>query len=98
MWTVESESGRLHSVLIQDSVESFWEHRLPFEGIESNLQYLARDIHPQLDGGHEQWLQLPKMLREDGVQVFEVTDILKAGLEKASRQELGNIVKRFWGE
>ena len=98
MWTVNSESGRLNAVLIQDSVESFWEHRLPFEGIESNLQYLPRCIHPQTDGGHVEWLQLPKMLRGEGVQVFEVTEILRRGLERASKEELRRIVKTVWGE
>ncbi len=74
MWTVNSESGRLNAVLIQDSTESFWEKRLPFEGVESSLQYLPRCVHPQMDGGHEQWLQLPKILEEEGVKVFEVIE------------------------
>jgi arginine deiminase len=96
MWTVNSESGRLNAVLIQDSVESFWEKRLPFEGVESNLQYLPRCVHPQMEGGHEQWLQLPKMLREEGVNVFEVTGIIAKGLEKATTKEKEAIIKEIW--
>ncbi len=92
MWTVNSESGRMHAVLIQDSVESFWERRLPFEGIEANLQHLPRCVHPQADGGHEQWLQLPKMLREEGIQVFEVTGIIEKALETATVKERREIV------
>ena len=83
-------------MLIQDSVESFWEKRLPFEGIESNLQYLPRCVHPQMDGGHEQWLQLPNMLGEEGVKVFEVTNIIAKALEKATLKEKRGIIKEIW--
>jgi hypothetical protein len=96
MWTVNSESGRLNAVLIQDSVESFWEKRLPFEGVESSLQYLPRCVHPQMDGGHEQWLQLPKILGEEGVKVFEVTDIISNALEKATINEKKAIINEIW--
>ena len=96
MWTVNSESGKLKAVLIQDSVESFWEKRLPFEGIESNLQYLSRCVHPQFEGGHEQWLQLPKILKEEAVQVFEVTNILTEALNKATLKEKKQIIKEIW--
>jgi len=96
MWAVNSESGRMHAVLIQDSVESFWERRLPFEGIEANLQHLPRCVHPQADGGHEQWLQLPKMLGDEGVRVFEVTDIIRKSLETATIGERKKIVEEVW--
>jgi len=96
MWTVNSESGRMHAVLIQDSVESFWEHRLPFEGVEANLQHLPRCVHPQVDGGRQEWLQLPKMLREEGIRVFEVTGIIKKALETATVKERGEIVGEIW--
>ncbi len=96
MWTVNSECGKLDAVLIQDSTESFWEKRLPFEGIESNLQYLPRCVHPQMDGGHEQWVQLPKMLAGEGVKVFEVTDILTKALGKATLKEKRGIIKEIW--
>jgi arginine deiminase len=96
MWTVNSESGILNAVLIQDSVESFWEKRLPFEGIESSLQYLPRCVHPQLEGGHEEWLQLPKMLQEEGVKVFEVSNILAKALEIATTKEKEAIIKEIW--
>ena len=96
MWTVNSEYGKLDAVLIQDSVESFWEKRLPFEGIESNLQYLPRCVHPQIEGGHDQWLQLPKILGEEGVKVFEVNNILAKALEKATLKEKKVIIKEIW--
>ena len=96
MWTVNSEYGKLDAVLLQDSVESFWEKRLPFEGIESSLQYLPRCVHPQMEGGHEQWLQLPKMLGEEGVKVFEVTNIIAKALEKATLKEKRGIIKEIW--
>jgi N-dimethylarginine dimethylaminohydrolase len=96
MWTVNSESGRLNAVLIQDSVESFWEKRLPFEGVESSLQYLPRCVHPQMEGGHEQWLQLPRMLGEEGVRVFEVTGIIGKALEEATLKEKKVIIKEIW--
>ncbi|HIH87874.1 TPA: hypothetical protein HA344_01525 [Candidatus Bathyarchaeota archaeon] len=96
MWTVNSEYGKLDAVLIQDSVESFWEKRLPFEGIESSLQYLPRCVHPQMDGGHEQWLQLPKMLADEGVRVFEVAEILAKALGKATLKEKRAIIEEIW--
>jgi hypothetical protein len=86
----------MHAVLIQESVESFWERRLPFEGIEANLQHLPRCVHPQVDGGREQWLQLPKMLREERIQVFEVTDIIEKALETATVKERREIVGEIW--
>jgi len=97
MWTVKSESGRLRAVLVQDSVEQFWEGRLPFSGIESNSHYLARCPHPQMDGGHEQWLRLPRLLEEEGVRVFEVTSILGRVLESATAGERRGIVEGVWG-
>jgi len=96
MWTVNSESGKLHAVLIQDSTESFWEKRLPFEGVESSLQYLPRCVHPQMDGGHEQWLQLPKILKDEGVDVYEVTDIVAKALKGATLKEKKAIIKEIW--
>jgi len=96
MWNVLSESGKLKAVLVQDSVESFWEKRLPFEGIESSLQYNSRCIHAEMDPGHSEWLQLPKMLKDEGVEVFEVTEILKKALEKAPLAERREIVNEVW--
>jgi len=96
MWTVNSESGRLNAVLIQDSTESFWEKRLPFEGVESSLQYLPRCVHPQMDGGHEQWQQLPKILEEEGVKVFEVISIIAKALGNATFKEKKAIIKEIW--
>ncbi|MGA3109208.1 MAG: hypothetical protein ABSD99_07080, partial [Candidatus Bathyarchaeia archaeon] len=78
MWTVKSESGAMHAVLIQDTTRNFWENKLPFAGSESNLQYLPRCPHADYDaGGHDQWLKLEQYLKEEGVQVFEVTSILR---------------------
>lgn len=94
MWRVLSESGRLNAVLIQNSVESFWEKRLPFEGIESSLQYNARCVHASIEQGQEEWLELPKMLRDEGVEVFEVIEILKRGFGKATKKEKQGIIKK----
>ena len=96
MWTVNSEFGKLNAVLIQDSVESFWEKRLPFEGVESNTQYLPRCVHPQMEGGHEQWLQLPKILKEEGVKVFEVISIVAKALEAATVKERRAIIEEIF--
>jgi arginine deiminase len=97
MWTVKSESGRLHAVLIQDSTEQLWTRRMPFAGIESSLLYVERDPHAQMDPGHEEWLQLPKILRDEGVQVFEVKSLLTKILEDATAEERGQIVDEVWG-
>jgi len=99
MWTVKSESGTLHAVLIQDTTLNFWENKLPFVGGESNLQYLHRCPHADYDaGGHEQWLKLEQFLREEGVQVFEVTSILRKAIERSSQVERREMIRRFWGE
>lgn len=99
MWTVKSESGTLHAVLLQDTTLNFWENKLPFVGGESNLQYLPRCSHADYDaGGHDQWLQLEKFLKEEGVQVFEVVSILRKTIERASEAERKKIIRRFWGE
>ena len=98
MWTVNSESGTLHAALIQDTTRNFWENKLPFAGSEANLQYLPRCPHADYDaGGHDQWLKLEELLKEDGVQVFEVTSILKNAIDQASEAERRNIIRRFWG-
>ena len=96
MWTVKSESGRLRAVLIQDSTEQLWTRRLPFAGIESSTIYLSRDPHAQMEPGHEEWLQLPKMLKEEGVKVFEVKSTLEKILEKATLSEKREIVHKVW--
>jgi len=99
MWTVKSESGTLHAALIQDTTLNFWENKLPFVGGESNLQYLHRCPHADYDaGGHEQWLRLAQFFREEGVQVFEVTSILRKAIERASEAQRKEIIKMFWGE
>lgn len=97
MWTVKSESGRLHAVLIQDSTEQLWTRRMPFAGMESSLLYVERDPHAQMDPGHEEWLQLPKILRDEGVQVFEVKSMLTKILEDATAAEREQIVEDVWG-
>ncbi|MFP3950863.1 MAG: arginine deiminase family protein [Candidatus Bathyarchaeia archaeon] len=91
-----SESGKLNAVLIQDSVSQFWTRRLPFEGIESSIQYLPRCPHPMMEGGHREWLQLPKYLKEEGVQVFEVTEVLKDILDGATPEVRKEIIQEVW--
>jgi arginine deiminase len=96
MWTVKSESGTLRAVLIQDSTEQLWEKKFPFAGIESSTHYVSRDPHAMMDGGHEQWLQLPRMLKDEGVRVFEVKSILEKVLEKATVAERRQMVEDVW--
>ena len=96
MWTVGSESGRLRAVLVQESIAQFWEGKLPFIGVESSTHYLARCPHADIDGGRKQWGQLPRFLREEGVRVFEVTEILGKALEGATIEEKRRIVERVW--
>jgi arginine deiminase len=97
LWTVNSEWGKLRAVLIQDSTLNFWENRLPFTGSESNLNYLPRCPHADYDaGGHDQWLQLERFLKEDGVQVFEVFSIIRKAVETSSDAEKREIIRRFW--
>jgi arginine deiminase len=97
MWTVKSESGPLKAVLIQESIEQFWNQKLPFIGVESNTLYLPRCPHADLDGGREQWNFLPKLLEEEGVRVFEVKSILKKALDNASLKERKDIINVVWG-
>ncbi len=96
MWTVKSESGRLNAVLIQDSTEQLWTKRMPFAGVESNTHNVPRDPHAQMDPGHEQWLQLPKILKDEGVKVFEVKDMLGEIIEDATVAELAQMVDDIW--
>ena len=96
MWTVKSESGRLNAVLIQDSTEQLWTKKMPFAGIESSTHYVSRDPHAQMNPGHDQWLQLPKILQEEGVQVFEVKEMLGRIIEDATVAELGKMVDDVW--
>lgn len=98
MWNVKSESGSLRAVLLQDTTLNFWENKLPFVGSEANLQYLPRCTHADYDaGGHDQWKQLGKFLKDDGVQVFEVVSIIDKALQGASEAEKKEIIKKFWG-
>lgn len=96
MWTVKSESGRLNAVLVQDSTEQLWTRKMPFAGIESSTHYVSRDPHAQMEPGHRQWLQLPRMLKEMGVQVFEVKQMLTRILEKATTAERTQMVEDVW--
>jgi hypothetical protein len=98
MWTVNSESGKLNAVLIQDSTEQLWTKKMPFAGIESNTHYISRDPHAQINPGHQQWLQLPKILKSQGVQVFEVIEILGRIIENATIAELDHIVEDVWSD
>jgi arginine deiminase len=82
--------------MIQDSVEQLWTKKLPFAGIESSTHYISRDPHAQLYPGHEQWLQLPKILRSKGVRVFEVKETLSRILENATLAELCEMVDEIW--
>jgi N-dimethylarginine dimethylaminohydrolase len=96
MWTVKSEAGRLRAVLVQESIEQFWERKFPFAGIESNTNMLVRCPHADIDGGREQWRQLPRLLKEEGVTVFEVTSILERALEGATIEERQRMVEAVW--
>lgn len=98
MWTVNSESGDLHAVLIQDSIKQFWEKRLPFVGIESSHFYLARCPHASFEEGVKSWMELPRYLKEEGVQVFELTSILRKVLEKTTLKEKRKIIEDVWRE
>jgi arginine deiminase len=96
MWTVRSESGRLRAVLVQESIGQFWEGKLPFVGIESSSHYLARCPHADVDGGREQWAQLPRFLKDEGIRVFEVAEVLEKVLEDATVGERRRIVDEVW--
>ncbi|MCW4048293.1 MAG: arginine deiminase family protein [Candidatus Bathyarchaeota archaeon] len=96
MWTVKSEHGRLHAVLIQDSTEQLWTKKFPFAGIESNTHYVSRDPHAQMEPGHREWLQLPKILEDEGVQVFEVKSMVTKILEDATLAEREQMVEDVW--
>ena len=96
MWTVKSESGRLRAVLVQDSAEQLWTGRLPFAGVESSTHYVARDPHAQMEPGHEEWLQLPKILKDEGVRVFEVKSMLEKILGDATLAEREQMVEDVW--
>ena len=96
MWRVRSEAGELHSVLVQESLEAFWERKFPFVGIESSTHCLARSPHADIDGGKTQWRQLSVYLEEEGVDVFEVTSILGKIIEDASVQEKKQIIDEVW--
>jgi arginine deiminase len=96
MWTVSSESGTLRAVLVQESIEEFWEKKFPFAGIESNTHLLARCPHSDIDGGREQWRRLPKLLEEEGVRVFELADVLEKMLDGATVDERRSIVDQVW--
>ncbi|UCH57932.1 MAG: hypothetical protein JSV18_03260 [Candidatus Bathyarchaeota archaeon] len=96
MWSVKSESGRLHAVLVQESIEQFWERKFPFVGVESNSLYLARCPHADMDEGLEQWGQLPRFLREEGARVFDVVSILRKALDSATLGERRSIVGEVW--
>jgi arginine deiminase len=98
MWTVKSESGTLNAVLVQESIEQFWGRKLPFVGIESSSHYMARCPHADINGGREQWAQLPSLLKREGVQVFEVVSILEKVLEGATVEERRRIVHEVWDE
>ncbi|MBN2336399.1 hypothetical protein JXL21_12635, partial [Candidatus Bathyarchaeota archaeon] len=96
MWTVKSESGRLNAVLVQDSAEQLWTRRMPFAGMESSLSYVERDPHAQMEPGHGEWLELPRILGDEGVRVFEVKSMLTKILEDASPAERAEIVEEVW--
>jgi arginine deiminase len=96
MWTVRSESGRLRAVLVQDSCEQLWTGRLPFAGVESSTHVVARDPHAQMEPGHDEWLQLPKILGDEGVRVFEVKSMLGEILEGATASERARMVEEVW--
>ena len=96
MWRVRSEAGPLRAVLVQESLEQFWEGKLPFVGIESNPNYLVRCPHADIEGGREQWLMLPRFLKEEGVQVFEVASILEKAVDGATEGERREMVKAVW--
>jgi arginine deiminase len=96
MWTVSSESGTLRAVLVQKSIEEFWEKKFPFAGIESNTHLLARCPHADIEGGREQWGRLPRMLEREGVRVFELADVLEKVLDGATVGERRSIVEAVW--
>jgi arginine deiminase len=98
MWTVKSESGRLRAVMIQDSTEQLWTRRLPFAGIESSTMYCGRDPHAQMEPGHGEWLQLPKILKDEGVEVFEVKSMLENIIGDSTLNERREIIKEVWAD
>ncbi len=96
MWTVRSESGRLRAVLVQESIQQFWEGKLPFVGIESSSHCLARCPHADIERGKKQWEMLPKLLGDEGIRVFEVSSLLGRMLEDATVEERRQVVEEVW--
>jgi arginine deiminase len=92
MWTVRSEAGVLKSVMVHDVGMIYWELLVP------NLESHSFRNNILFEKAREQQRLLFSFLREQNVQLFEITELLKDIVSEASAKEKEDIVATFWKE
>jgi arginine deiminase len=92
MWTVKSDAGTLRRVLVSAAAAN--DMKIPC--LETYGPPML-GINVTTDKYTEQCNTLTKLLREEGVKVYEVNTILKEIVEKTTTKEKKDIIKRIWG-
>lgn len=95
MWTVNSESGRLRSVLLHSASLSHW-WKIPIPGTHPLTGYSnIKQTYP-LKAAIDEYGKLTKFLLDEGVKVFELNNLLSDIIEKSTISERLEIIKEFW--
>lgn len=89
MWTVKSEAGRLRTVLVHDAGFTQYELNDGLITLASQVVYdrAVKQIHVLYD-----------LLKEAGVKVFELSEIIKKIVEDSTLQEKKDIIMKIWGD
>ena len=89
MWSVKSEAGTLKSVLVHDA--SYIQYEL-----NPIFTHRLQDKHVQYERSRPQLLKLYEFMREEGVKVLELGEIIKGIVESADTQEKQEIIDKIW--
>jgi len=97
MWTVNSESGRLRSVLVHSASMSHW-WKIPIPGTHPLTRYPnIKQTYPY-EKAIEEHNKIIDYLSDEGVKVFELNQMLSDVIEKSTIVERQEIIKDVWGE
>lgn len=87
MWDVKSDQGKLGAVLVHDASYVSYERNPVLPAMSKNIIY--EKSAPQLQ-------QLYQFLRDEGVKVFELSEIIKGIVDKATIKEKKGIIEKIW--
>jgi arginine deiminase len=97
MWSVKSEHGRLKAVMVHSAGYSQW-WKIPIPGTHQlSARISVKQTYPH-DEAMAEHAKIIDYMREEGIKVFELNNVLTDIIEKASIEDKEEIINKVWDD